>query len=145
MVWIGPLELYLAKTLGTGLVNCSMRIFSTKDNIVQSTDSTKSIGTVSDCTPLIWREDCPGSVKRGPEGERRVRVGERGREFVFGISLLVYLMLIFLKFNHVLWLGVTGDCGLEWCCSPQLTIYMLWDYVLSPSQITYLIHSYDLQ
>ena len=102
MVWIGPLELYLAKTLGTGLVNCSMRIFSTKDNIVQSTDSTKSIGTVSDCTPLIRREDCPGSVKRGPEGERWVRVGERGREFVFGISLLVYLMLNFSKFNHVL-------------------------------------------
>ena len=69
-------------------MNRSIRIFSTKDNIVQSTDSAKSIGTVVVCTPLICREDCPGLLKSGPEGERGVRVGERGRELLFGIAVL---------------------------------------------------------
>ena len=59
----------MAKTLSTGLVNCSIRMVSTKDNIAQLTVSTKTMGTmgtVSECTSFILREDCPGLLRRGP-------------------------------------------------------------------------------
>jgi hypothetical protein len=102
----------LAKILGTGLVNSRIWIFSTKDNIVQSTDLAKSIGTVVVCTPLICREDCPGVLKIGPEGERAVRAGEVGRErdLLFGIAVLEHDA----EFHFNLAMFVTkGHWGLE--------------------------------
>ena len=79
---------------------------------MQSTDSAKSIGTVVGCTPLICREDCPGLLKSGPEGERGVRAGEVGRErdLLFGIAVLEHDA----EFHFNLAMFVTkGHWGLE--------------------------------
>ena len=62
----------MEKAPGLGLVYCKIRMVSFKDNIVQVSVSTKTMGTV-DCTSLYRREESnfgPGMLRWGPVGER---------------------------------------------------------------------------